>query len=182
MIVFLKTEERHLCHLLILFEHFREYHLRLKPTNCKFFRSEINYLAHHVSKDRVWPSKENVKAVAKFTPPEPYTEMQAFLALVGHYSQFIKGLTHIVQPLHEHLSGEGYRKKSKCMILMDNALGAIETHKKAWLEVPVLAFADFNKPFLLEPDASKLGLGAVLLQNILMVNSGSIFKLIFNCS
>ena len=34
--------------------------------------------------------------------------------------------------------------------------------KKACPEVPVLAFADFNKPFLLETDANKLGLGTVL--------------------
>ena len=36
--------------------------------------------------------------------------------------------------------------------------------KKACLEAPVLAFTDFNKPFLLETNASKLGLGVVLLQ------------------
>ena len=41
---------------------------------------------------------------------------------------------------------------------------AFETLKKACLEPPMLAFADFNKPFLLETDTSKLGLGAVLLQ------------------
>ena len=39
-----------------------------------------------------------------------------------------------------------------------------ETLKKACLKAPVLAFANFNKPFLLETDASKLGLGAVLSQ------------------
>ena len=43
-------------------------------------------------------------------------------------------------------------------------LGAFAMHKKACLEAPVLAFADFNKPFLLKSDASKLGLGAVLSQ------------------
>ena len=47
---------------------------------------------------------------------------------------------------------------------MENALGAFETLKKVCREAPVLAFADFNKPFILETDASKLQLGAVLSQ------------------
>ena len=34
---------------------------------------------------RVWPSKENLKDVAEFTPPQIYMEIQAFLGLVGHY-------------------------------------------------------------------------------------------------
>ena len=48
--------------------------------------------------------------------------------------------------------------------LTENALGAFDTVKKACLEAPLLAFTDFNKPFLLDTDASKLGLGAVLSQ------------------
>ena len=49
-------------------------------------------------------------------------------------------------------------------MLMEDVLGVFEMLKIASLEVPVLSFADFNKPFLLETDASKLGLGAVLSQ------------------
>ena len=66
VIVFSKTEEEHLKCLHIVFNCLWEHNLRLKPTKCKFFRDEINYLAHHVSKGGVWPSKENFKAVAEF--------------------------------------------------------------------------------------------------------------------
>ena len=162
MIVFLKMEEGHLQHLHVVFNCFREHNLRLKPTKCKFFQNEMNYLAHHISKEGVWPSKENLKAVAEFTPPWTYMEIQAFLGLVGHYQQFIKGFACVVQPLHKHLSGEGATKKNEQVTLIEEALDAFENLKKACLEASMLAFADFNKAFLLETDTSKFGLGAVL--------------------
>ena len=51
VIVFSKMEEEHLKCLHIVFDHFQEHNLRLKPMKCEFFRDEINYLAHHVSKE-----------------------------------------------------------------------------------------------------------------------------------
>ena len=78
VMVFSKTKEEHLQCLHIVFNCFREHNLKLKPTKCKFFWSEINYLAHHVSKDRVQLSKENLTAVAEFAPPQTYTEIRAF--------------------------------------------------------------------------------------------------------
>ena len=80
MIVFSKTEEEHMQCLYVVFECFHEHNLKLKLSKCKFFHSEISYLAYHVSKEGIWPSKENLKAVAEFTPPQTYTEIQAFLA------------------------------------------------------------------------------------------------------
>ena len=75
MIVFSKMEEEHLYQLCIVFSHFMEHNMRLKPTKCKFFQNEINYLANHVSREDVQPSKENLKAVAEFTSPQTYTEI-----------------------------------------------------------------------------------------------------------
>ena len=83
---------------------------------------------------------------------------------MGHYQWFIKGFAWITQPLHKHLSEEGASKKSECVTLTKDALGAFQILKKACLEAPVLSFADFNKPFLLVADAIKQGLGAVLSQ------------------
>ena len=56
-------------------------------------------------------------------------------------------------------------------MLMVEAKDAFETLKKACLKAPVLAFAEFDKPFL-ETDTSKLGLGAKLSPKIRpMVNT-----------
>ena len=50
------------------------------------------------------------------------------------------------------------------MSLSEEALEAFERLKRACMDSPILAFADYTKDFLLETDASKEGLGAVLSQ------------------
>ena len=91
-------------------------------------------------------------------------EVHAFLGLMGHYQWFIKGLSHIAQLLNEHLTGEGASSKSERVSLLEGTLEAFETLKRACMTDPILAFADYTKPFLLETDASKDGLGTVLSQ------------------
>ena len=162
--VFSKTKEEHLQCLCVVFECFQEPILIFKLSKCELFHSEINYLAHHESKEGIKPNKENLKAVAEFALPKTYTKIWAFLGLVGHYWWFIKGFAWVAQPLHEHLSGEGAGKKNEWVTLTSDVQAAFEMLKKACVEAPVLAFADFNKPFLLETDASKLALGAVVSQ------------------
>ena len=51
IVIFLQTAEEHLHHVLIIFDQFREHNLKLKLSKCNFFREEITYLAHQVSKD-----------------------------------------------------------------------------------------------------------------------------------
>ena len=90
--------------------------------------------------------------------------IQAFLGLVGHYQQFIKGFTHIAQPLNRLLSREGASRKLERVLLPEDTLRAFNALKQGCMSAPVLAFADCTKEFLLETDASKEGLGAVLSQ------------------
>ena len=160
--MFLQTAEEHLHRLCVVFDCLREYNLKLKPLKCSLFRKEINYLAHKVFKAGIRPSKINVKAIAEYAPLQTYTEIRASLGLVGHYRHFIKGFTWIAQPLNEHLAGEGATRKSERVSLSEGALEAFEMLKQACMNSPVLAFADYTKDFLLETDASKEGLGAVL--------------------
>ena len=56
VIVFGRMEEEHLEHLRMVFKRFREFNLKLKPSKCSFFQSEIMYLAHHISGRGILPS------------------------------------------------------------------------------------------------------------------------------
>ena len=133
----LQTAEEHLHWLHVVFNHLREYNLKLKPSKCSLFQEEINYLAHQVSKEGVQPRDINVKAITEYAPPQTYTEIGAFLGLVGHYIQFIKGFTWIAQPLNEHLAREGASRKLEWVSLSEEALEAFEALKQACMNSPV---------------------------------------------
>ena len=156
--------EEHLHRLCVVFDGFREYNLKLKPSKCSLFKEEINYLVQWVSKEGVQPCDLNLRAIAKCATPQTYMEIWAFLSLMGHYPQFIKGFTHIAQPLNRLLWAEATSRKSERVLLLEDALRAFNALKQACMSAPVLAFTDYTKEFLLETDASKEGLGAVLSQ------------------
>ena len=106
VIVFGHFEEEHVEHLRIVFECFREFNLKLKPSKCSFFQSEIVYLAHHVSQQGIHPSRDNVRMIEDFPILETFTQVHTFCGLVGHYQCFIKGFAHIVRPLYNILGKE----------------------------------------------------------------------------
>ena len=148
----------------MVFDHLREHGLKLKPSKCKVFKPEINYLAHHVSQKGVLPSKKNLESIAQCPPLDTYTKVKSFVGLVGHYRCFIKGFAKIAAPLYDLTSSDNKDKKSEHVNLSPEALEAFDHLKAACLQAPILASPDFDKPFLLKMDASGKGLGAVLSQ------------------
>ena len=73
-------------------------------------------------------------------------------------------IAHIAQPLSKYLAREGASRKSEQVSLTEGAMKAFETLKQACMTATILAFADYTKPFLLDTNTSKEGLGAVLSQ------------------
>ena len=164
VIVFSDTPDEHLQRMRVIFDCLRKHGLKLKPSKCEVFKSDINYLAHHVSRKGVLPSKKNLESIAQCPPPDTYTKVKSFMGLVGHYKRFIKGFAKIAAPLYDLTSGNNKDKKSEYVDLSPEAHEAFDHLKAACLQAPILSFPDFTKPFLLETDASGRGLGAVLSQ------------------
>ena len=78
------------------------------------------------------PSNTNLKAIVECVLPQTYTEVHAFLGLVGHYRRFIEGFAHIVQPLNTHLTGEGASRKSEWVSFPEDALKAFDALKQVY--------------------------------------------------
>jgi len=84
-------------------------------------------------------------------------ELHGFLGLTGYYRRFTKGYGIISRPLIELL------KKNNFM-WTTAATKAFKALKTMFTRAPILAFPNFNETFVVESDASSMGIGAVLAQ------------------
>ena len=164
VIVFSRTEEEHLTRLRAVFERFWEHGLRLKPSKCHFLWKEIAFLGHKVSEEGMKLGDDGLKGIAEMAPLANYTEIRRFLEATGFLQHFIKNYAWIAGPLNNLLEGEASKWKAQPVDLPPEALEAFNILKMKCMTAPVLAFADFQKPFLLETDISSCGLGAMLSQ------------------
>ena len=85
VIVYSCTEDEHLTQLRAMFERFRESGLKLKPSKCNFFHTEINYLGHTVSAKEMEPGVAGIKAIAEMAPSKTYTGIRQFLGATGYF-------------------------------------------------------------------------------------------------
>ena len=93
-----------------------------------------------------------------------YVGVRKFIRAVGYFCHFIKNFTQIAKPLNDLLGCGNSKLKNHPVSLTTATEEAFYTLKKKCAMAPVLAFADLKRPFLLEMDTSKYGLGAILQQ------------------
>ena len=109
----------------------------------------------------MYPDPSKVDSIHQWPPPSNVTELKQFLGLASYYRRYIKGFADIAAPLHN------LTKKSISFSWTDDCHKVFSLLKSMLIQAPILAFPDFTNtaaPFLLQTDASAVGLGAVLEQ------------------
>ena len=132
--------------------------LKLKPTKCELLQTEVCYLGHVVSQHGVATDPRKLEAVENWPEPKELKELQAFLGTVGYYRQYIKGFATIAKPLTRLTGARETWQWTK------DQRESFETLKRCLLTAPVLGYPDHRLSYILDTDASKEGIGAVLSQ------------------
>ena len=155
-----KSFEEHLNHLNLVFERLRKAGLRLKPTKCHFLHEQVPYLGYIISKHGIQPDPSKTDKVKNFSRPSDPTSVRSFVGLASYYRRFVPHFAAVAAPLH-HLT-----KKDVPFQWSHECENAFCNLKSLLTQAPVLVYPQFGpgKSFLLETDASGVGLGAVLSQ------------------
>ena len=135
--------------------------LKLKPRKCEFFKKCIAYLGHIVSDKGIETDPKKIEAIVKWPIPETVHDVRSFLGFTNYYQKFVYKYAQKAKPLNKLISGDNAKKKHRKVEWTDEAF---EKLKDACTDTPILAYAEYKRPFRLNTDASERGLGAVLYQ------------------
>jgi transposase InsO family protein len=158
ILVFSPDGDRHLKDLDSVFHALKAAGLKLRLEKCALGRKEVAYLGHVVSEAGISTSPKKVSKLLEMRSPANITDLRAFLGLANYYRSFVPRYADLSSSLTKKLrKGLGWEWNEED----ERAAVAIKTEIAA---AATLAFPDFSLPFLLQCDASKTGISAILAQ------------------
>ncbi|WVZ69904.1 LOW QUALITY PROTEIN: hypothetical protein U9M48_018619 [Paspalum notatum var. saurae] len=156
ILIYSKTEEEHEEHL--SFAKPRDHKLYAKLSKCEFWLDQVPFLGHIVSKGGIMVDPSKISSVMDWKVPEVVKEVRGFLGLAGYYRRFIENFSRIAKPMTSLL------EKGVPFNWAKQRQAAFDELKKRLTTAPVLTLPDLTKSFTVYCDASKEGLGCVLMQ------------------
>jgi RNase H-like domain found in reverse transcriptase len=129
-----------------------------KLSKCEFVVTHIEYLRHVISFEGVSTNPNKISAMVNWPVPKTLKDLRGFLGLVCYYRKFIRHYGIISKQLSDLLKKDVFKWNP-------SAQTAFETLKQAMVTALVLSLPDFSKPFVIETNASQVGIGVVLMQD-----------------
>jgi hypothetical protein len=137
----------------------RDHQLYAKFSKYEFWLRTVPFLGHVLSEDGISVDPSKVQEVMDWKAPTTVHEVHSFLRLAGYYRCFIPDFSKIAKPMTSLL------QKDHKFVWTEECEAAFCTLRKLLTTAPVLAQPDIEKPLDVFCDASKNGLGCVLMQD-----------------
>ncbi|CAB0019628.1 unnamed protein product, partial [Nesidiocoris tenuis] len=148
-------------HLVVLEEVFgllRSANLKLNVKKCEFLRRSATYLGHLITRDGIKTDPKKVESIVQWPKPTTVKELRSFVGLCSYYREFIPKLAEIAKPLYRAQNHPGELQWN------EDCQNAFAKLKELLQNAPVLAHVRPDCPFVIDADASDVGIGAVLSQ------------------
>ncbi|KAL0554256.1 hypothetical protein IC582_008173 [Cucumis melo] len=158
ILIYSKTEAEHEEHLRMVLQTLRDNKLYAKFSKCEFWLKQVSFLGHVVSKAGVSVDPAKIEAVTDWTRPSTVSEVRSFLGLAGYYRRFVENFSRIATPLTQ------LTRKGAPFVWSKACEDSFQTLKQKLVTAPVLTVPDGSGSFVIYSDASKKGLGCVLMQ------------------
>ncbi|KAL0562098.1 hypothetical protein IC582_002548 [Cucumis melo] len=158
ILIYSKTEAEHEEHLRMVLQTLRDNKLYAKFSKCEFWLKQVSFLGHVVSKAGVSVDPAKIEAVTGWTRPSTVSEVRSFLGLAGYYRRFVENFSRIATPLTQ------LTRKGVPFVWSKACEDSFQTLKQKLVTAPVLTVPDGSGSFVIYSDASKKGLGCVLMQ------------------
>ena len=155
--IYSQSEEEHEDQLRIVLQLLRDHQLYAKFSKCKFWLTEVRFLVHVVSAFGVSVDPEKVEAVMSWERPKSVFEIRSFLGLVGYYRRFIKDFPRLVAPMTR------LTRKEVKFDWDDRCEKAFQEFRRRLTTAPILIVPDRGQGYTMYCDASRAGLGCVLM-------------------
>lgn len=148
------------CRLIRIFgKRLREANITVNLEKSKFCQRETDYLGFVIGVDGLKPNPDKVEAIVNFRRPSTLKELRRFTAMCQWYMRLIPNYAAIAAPLTDMTSPKRFTKEWSL-----EAVNAFEKLKHMLSSEPVLSTPDYNRPFIIQCNASTSGIGAALIQ------------------
>ena len=158
ILIYSANEEEYRFPLRFVMEILRRHQLYAKFSKCEFWLEEVKFLGHVVSSRGILVDPSKIEAVLDWKVPSSVSEIKSFLGLAGYYRRFIQDFSRIATPMTQ------LTKKSAVWKWSSACQAAFDELKRLLTSTLVLIIPDPAKTFVVYTDASRLGLGGVLMQ------------------
>ncbi|GJV55052.1 putative reverse transcriptase domain-containing protein [Tanacetum coccineum] len=158
ILIYSKNKKEHEEHLKLILELLKKEELYAKFSKCEFWIPKVQFLGHVIDSEGIHVDPAKIESIKDWTSPKSPTEIRQFLGLAGYYRRFIEGFSKIAKPMTKLT-----QKKVK-FEWGDKQEAAFQLLKQKLCSAPILALPEGSKDFIAYCDASKKGLGAVLMQ------------------
>ena len=136
----------------------QEANLKLKPTKCHLFQSEVRFLGHILSEEGIQPNQENQQKILEWSSPKSVKEVQSFLGLANYYRRFFPRFADVAKPMVDLTrKGRVFKWTADCEM-------AFNKLKQGLTNPPVMAHPRSEGTFILDTDASGTAIGSTLSQ------------------